>query len=135
VKLVDVNPGKMPGFTKEQAAAGEKDRGGQQTLVRGEPFRGRFRDSYSQPKPFTPNEVTKVKFVINDVFYTFQRGHRLMVQVQSSWFPFIDRNPQTFVPNIFQAKPEDYVRAMHRVHHSATQPSALKVNVFPGLDE
>ncbi|WP_375745031.1 CocE/NonD family hydrolase [Corallococcus interemptor] len=135
VKLVDVNPGKVPGWTKEQEQSGERNRGAQQTLVRGEPFRGRFRDSYSQPKPFTPNEVTKVRFVINDVFHTFQRGHRLMVQVQSSWFPFIDRNPQTFVPSIYEAKPTDFVRAMHRLHHTAAQPSALKVNVLPALDE
>ncbi|MCY1041664.1 CocE/NonD family hydrolase [Corallococcus sp. bb12-1] len=135
VKLVDVNPGKLRGWTKESASSGERDRGGQQTLVRAEPFRGRFRDSYLQPRPFTPNEVTKVRFVINDVFHTFQRGHRLMVQVQSSWFPFIDRNPQTFVPNIPLAKESDFVRAMHRIHHSAAHPSALKVSVLPALDD
>ncbi|RKH02346.1 CocE/NonD family hydrolase [Corallococcus sp. CA047B] len=135
VKLVDVNPGKLRGWTKEAERAGERDRGGQQTLVRAEPFRGRFRDSYVQPKPFTPNEVTKVRFVINDVFHTFQRGHRLMVQVQSSWFPFIDRNPQTFVPSIYAAKESDFVRAMHRIHHSAAHPSALKVSVLPALDD
>ncbi|RYZ39123.1 MAG: CocE/NonD family hydrolase [Myxococcaceae bacterium] len=135
VKLVDVNPGTLRGWTKEAAASGERDRGGQQTLVRAEPFRGRFRDSYVQPKAFTPNEVTKVRFVINDVFHTFQRGHRLMVQVQSSWFPYIDRNPQTFVPNIALAKEGDFVRAMHRIHHSATHPSALKVSVLPALDD
>ncbi|HEX8441466.1 CocE/NonD family hydrolase [Archangium sp.] len=135
VKLVDVNPGRMPGFSRQDAAEGNKNRGSQQTLVRGEPFRGRFRDSYSEPKPFKPGEVTKVRFVINDVFHTFKRGHRVMLQVQSSWFPFIDRNPQTFVPNIFEAKEEDFVRAFHRVYRSAAHPSSLKVGVLPASDE
>ena len=135
VKLIDVNPGKMPGFSREDAEAGKRNRGGQQTLVRGEPCRGRFRESYSEPKPFKPGEVTKVRFVINDVFHTFKRGHRVMIQVQSSWFPFIDRNPQTFVPNIFEAKEEDFVRAFHRVYHSAAHPSALEVNVLPATDD
>ncbi len=135
VKLVDVYPGKLPGSSRQDAAEGSRNRGGQQTLVRGEPFRGRFRDSYSEPKPFKPGEVTKVRFVINDVFHTFKRGHRLMIQVQSSWFPFIDRNPQTFVPNIFEAKEEDFVRAFHRVYRSAAHPSALKVSVLPAVDD
>lgn len=132
VKLIDVNPGKLPGWS---ASDGKPNRGHQQTLVRGEPFRGRFRDSYSEPKPFKPGEVTKVRFVINDVFHTFKRGHRVMIQVQSSWFPLIDRNPQTFVPNIFEAKEEDFVRAFHRVYRSAKHPSSIKVGVLPAVDE
>ncbi|HEY0095123.1 MAG TPA: CocE/NonD family hydrolase, partial [Archangium sp.] len=136
VKLVDVNPGKMPGSARAgDATEGKPNRGGQQTLVRGEPFRGRFRESYSEPKPFKPGEVTKVRFVINDVFHTFQRGHRVMLQVQSSWFPFIDRNPQTFVPNIFEAKEEDFVRAFHRVHRSTAHPSSLKVGLLPAVGD
>jgi putative CocE/NonD family hydrolase len=134
VKLIDVNPGKLPGGARDDTED-KPNRGGQQTLVRGEPFRGRFRESYSDPKPFKPGEVTKVRFVINDTFHTFKRGHRVMLQVQSSWFPFIDRNPQTFVPNIFEAKEEDFVRAFHRVYRSAEHPSALMVNVLPALDE
>ncbi|WP_224245120.1 CocE/NonD family hydrolase [Hyalangium gracile] len=135
VKLIDVNPGKMPGWTKADAEAGKQNRGAQQTLVRGEPFRGRFRESYSQPKPFKPGEPTQVRFVINDVFHTFQRGHRVMIQVQSSWFPFIDRNPQTFVPNIFEAKESDFVKATHRVYHSPVNPSFIKVNRLPSADD
>ncbi len=135
VKLVDVNPGKLPGWSKTDAEAGKPNRGGQQTLVRGEPFRGRFRDSYSEPKPFTPGQPTLVHFVINDVFHTFQRGHRVMIQVQSSWFPFIDRNPQTFVPNIFEAQDSDFVRATHRVYRSPPNASFVKVNVLPSADE
>ncbi len=135
VKLIDVNPGVMPGWKDGEYRAGEVNRGGQQTLVRGEPFRVRFRDSYETPKALVPNEVTKVKFGINDVFHTFQRGHRIMIQVQSSWFPFIDRNPQKFVPNIFEAQDADFIKATHRVFRSAQQPSALHVNVLPALDE
>lgn len=134
VKLVDENPGRMPGFTKEKEHAGEKDRGGQQTLVRGEPFRGRYRASYSVAQPFTPGEVTRVKFTMNDVFHTFARGHRVMVQVQSSWFPFVDRNPQTFVP-IFQARDADFQVATHRVYRSAAHPSLVRLPVLPALDE
>jgi putative CocE/NonD family hydrolase len=137
VKLIDVNPGKMPDASPRAGGDDQdkRDRGGQQTLVRGEPFRGRFRDSYSEPKPFKPGEPTKVRFTINDVFHTFKRGHRVMLQVQSSWFPFIDRNPQTFVPNIFEAKDEDFVRAFHRVYRSAAHPSSLKVGVLPAVDD
>jgi uncharacterized protein len=135
VKLIDENPGKMPGFTKEDAHAGKKDRGGQQTLVRGEPFRGRFRDGYETAKPFVAGETTKVKFVINDVLHTFRRGHRIVIHVQSSWFPFIDRNPQSFVPSIFEAKPSDYVKATHRVFRSKATPSAISVRLLPAEDE
>jgi hypothetical protein len=129
VKLIDVNPDDM------HAEKGEPDLGGQQTLVRGEPFRARFRDGFDNPKPFVPNQPTKVRFAINDVMHTFQRGHRIMVQIQSSWFPFVDRNPQTYAPNIYQAKDSDFTKAMHRVYHDSNQPSALKVNVLPALDE
>jgi putative CocE/NonD family hydrolase len=135
VKLIDVSPGKLPGWSKADDEAGKRNRGSQQTLVRGEPFRGRFRDSYSTPKPFKPGEPTRVHFSVNDVFHTFQRGHRVMIQVQSSWFPFIDRNPQTFVPNIFQAKESDFVKATHRVYRSASNPSFVQVNVLSATDE
>lgn len=98
VKLIDVWPGEPKGWDDLDYQSGRKNRGGQQTLVRGEPFRARYRQSYEQPVAFTPNQPEQVAFDINDVFHTFQRGHRIMIQVQSSWFPFIDRNPQTFVP-------------------------------------
>lgn len=129
VKLIDVNPPDMP------AADGTPNRGNQQTLVRGEPFRGRFRDSFETPQAFVPNQPTRVQFELNDVLHTFQRGHRIMVQVQSSWFPFIDRNPQSFVPNIFEAKDSDFIKATQRVYHQPAQPSALKVQVLPALDQ
>ena len=129
VKLIDVNPDDM------HVEKGQPDAGGQQTLVRGEPFRARFRDGFEQPRALVPNQSVSVKFAINDVLHTFKRGHRIMVQVQSSWFPFIDRNPQTFVPNIFEARDEDFKAAMHRVYRHASQPSALRVLVLPAVDD
>lgn len=134
VKLVDVHPGVMPGWSDADERTGKPNLGAQQILVRGEPIRGRYRDGGATPKPFTPGEVTPVKFPINDVFYTFQRGHRIMIQVQSSWYPFIDRNPQTYV-NIFQAKRSDFVKATHRIYRAPATPSSLTVRVLPSADE
>ncbi|WP_428718050.1 CocE/NonD family hydrolase [Undibacterium curvum] len=126
VKLIDVAPPDL----KEQGV----QRGHQQTLVRGEPFRARYRQSFSQPLAMVPGQITPVRFSINDVLHTFKRGHKIMVQVQSSWFPFIDRNPQTFVPNIYEAKASDFIKANHRVYRSAGQASALRVKVLPATD-
>ena len=125
VKLIDVYPGKYEGEKK-----GKEDRGGQQTLVRADVLRGRFRESYEVPKPFTAGEVTKLSFELQDVLHTFKRGHRIMVQVQSTWFPFIDRNPQKYVPNIFEAKAEDFIVVTNRVHRSKAHPSHLEVGVL-----
>lgn len=128
VKLIDVNPSKM------NTAPGKVDRGAQQTLVRGEPFRARFREGFDKPKAFVPNQVTPVKFELNDILHTFKRGHRIMIQIHSTWFPFIDRNPQKFVDNIFNAKESDFIKATHRLYHSGDQKSAIKVQVLPALD-
>jgi len=135
VKLVDANPGRMQGWTQEADDQGKPNRGGQQTLVRAEPFRGRYRDDDSTPKPFTPGEVVKIRFTLDDVLHTFQRHHRIMIQVQSSWFPFIDRNPQTFVPNIFEARAEDFVKATHTVHRSPTAASKVTLPILPAPDD
>ncbi len=131
VKLIDVNPASM------DTPAGQVNRGAQQTLVRGEPFRARFRDGFSTPKAFVPNEPAKVQFAINDVFHTFQRGHRIMVQVQSSWFPFIDRNPQSYVANIFAAKDTDFIKATHRLYRDSgsKMASVIKIRILPALDQ
>jgi predicted acyl esterase len=101
--------------------------GGYQQLVRGEPFRGRFRNSYEKPEAFNPGQPTKIDFVMPDVNHTFRRGHRIMVQVQSTWFPLTDINPQTFVPNIYLAKPGDFQKATQRVYRGAT---GSKVNML-----
>ena len=101
-----------------------------QLLVRGEIFRGRFRDSYELPEPFIPNEITQVSFELQDICHTFKRGHRVMVHIQSSWFPLFDRNPQKYVDNIFQAEERDFVRVMNRVYRSEAFASHVQVGVL-----
>jgi predicted acyl esterase len=103
---------------------------GYQQLVRGEPFRGKFRHSFEKPEAFTPDKVEQIDFTMQDVNHTFRRGHRIMVQVQSSWFPLTDRNPQTFV-NIPDAKPSDFVKATERIYHDKGQLSGIVVEVLP----
>jgi predicted acyl esterase len=103
--------------------------GGYQQLVRGEAFRGKFRNSFSNPEPFEPGTVTKVEWVMPDAYHTFRRGHRIMVQVQSSWFPLVDRNPQKFC-DIYHARAEDFQKATQRVYHSSPSSSAVSVVVL-----
>ncbi len=124
VKLIDVNP---PSLDDPDAG----NAGGRQTLVRGEVFRGRFRESYEKPVPFIPGQVAEVSFDLQDVLHTFKRGHRLMVQVQSTWFPFVDRNPQTWVPNIFQATDADFKAQTHTVHRNRIHASQVVMGVLP----
>lgn len=127
VKLVDVYPGDAPDPNPNP----ENIRmGGYQQLVRGEPFRGKFRNGFDKPQPFTPGKVEKVEFELPDVFHTFRRGHRVMVQVQSSWFPLTDRNPQRFM-RIHEAKSEDFIKATHQVHRGAGAASAIVLPVLP----
>lgn len=127
IKLVDVYAGDYPDPVPNPARV---RMGGYQQLVRGDVFRGKFRNSFEKPEPFQPGAVTKLEFTIPDVFHTFRRGHRVMVQVQSSWFPLVDRNPQTFV-NIPTAKPEDFRKATQRVYRAGSTASALTVQVLP----
>ncbi|MFD2720399.1 CocE/NonD family hydrolase [Hymenobacter monticola] len=103
---------------------------GTQRLVRAEVMRGRFRNSFSKPEAFKPNQPAEVKYELPDVLHTFRKGHRLMVQVQSTWFPLVDRNPQTFVP-IATADAKDFQKATIRLYHDAAHPSALRVPVLP----
>lgn len=126
VKLIDVYPADAPDNdpNPEQVRMG-----GYQMLVRGEPFRGRFRNGFDKPEPFTPGKVEKVEFELPDVFHTFRKGHKLMVQVQSSWFPLTDRNPQKFVP-IHEAKASDFQKATQRVYLGGQQASGLTVRVL-----
>ena len=127
IKLVDVYAGDFPDPTPNPAHVAM---GGYQQLVRGDVFRGKFRKSFEKPEPFKPGEVAKIEFEIPDIFHTFRRGHRVMVHVQSSWFPLVDRNPQTFV-NIPTAKPEDFKKATHRVYRGGNTASGLTVQVLP----
>jgi predicted acyl esterase len=133
VKLIDVYPDdfKNPGFKAEGAPWDRTPNpmGGYQQLVRGEVMRGKFRDSLEQPAPFAPSQPTRVAWSMNDIFHTFQKGHRVMVQLQSTWFPLMDRNPQSFT-NINEAKVTDYQKATHTVFHDAARPSGLGVSVW-----
>jgi hypothetical protein len=134
VKLIDVYPNDYP----DNTAANEGKRvlgtpdirlGGYQQLLRGEPMRAKFRNSWEKPQPLTPGEPTEVDFTMPDLNHTFRRGHRIMVQIQSSWFPLIDRNPQTFV-DIPNAKPEDFQKATERVFHEEKATSGVEVLVL-----
>ena len=127
IKLVDVYPGDFPDPVPNPARV---KMGGYQQLLRGDVFRAKFRNSFEKPEPLEPGKVTKLEFTIPDVLHTFRRGHRVMVQVQSSWFPLVDRNPQTFV-NIPTAKPEDFKKATQRVYRAADAASSLTVQVLP----
>ena len=93
-------------------------------------MRGKFRNSFEKPEPFTPGKMAKVEWLMPDIYHTFRRGHRIMVQVQSSWFPLVDRNPQKFV-DIYNAKTTDFEKATQRVYRGASAASSLKINVRP----
>jgi hypothetical protein len=127
VKLIDVFPDNAPNWPGD--TTGFRVAGFQQ-LVRGEPFRGRYRRDASKPLAFVPNQPDSLRFTMPDIDHTFKKGHRIMVQVQSSWFPLTDRNPQTFVPNIFEASPADFKTATMRVYHSAARPSRIELRVL-----
>ncbi len=136
VKVIDVYPNSMPANPETPAAVaaltGESLNGYQQ-LVKGDVFRARWRDSYSAPKPMIPGKPAAIEYKLQDVFHTFKKGHRLMVQVQSTWFPLIDRNPQTFVPNINTAKESDFKAATMEVYRSKDLPTHLTLPVLPRI--
>lgn len=115
VKLIDVYPGEAKQLLEDY-----------QMLLAGEVFRSKYRNSFEDPEPLVPNEVTRIEFDMPDRFHTFKKGHRIMVQIQSSWFPVIDRNPQTFV-NIYKANREDFQKATHRVYCSDKNQSYIKL--------
>jgi uncharacterized protein len=120
VKLIDVYPEAYP---ENWALAGY------QLMVSNEVFRGRYRQSFESPAPIPANQVQEYKFSLHTQNYTFKAGHRVMVQVQSTWFPLIDRNPQTFTKSIFDAEEKDFVRATHRVYRTARYPSRVDIPV------
>jgi putative CocE/NonD family hydrolase len=126
VKLIDVYPGTAP---DNQPNPRGVRMGHFQMLLAGEVFRSRYRHSFSKPAAMVPNEPTKIEFDLRDRYHRFLKGHRIMVQIQSTWFPVIDRNPQTFV-NIYTAKPADFRAATHRVFRSPQRPSGIRVNVL-----
>ncbi len=127
VKVIDVYPDDYPDPNPNPTGV---RMGGYQQLVRGDVMRGKFRNSYAKPEPFEPGQPTRVQFRLQDVYHTFRPGHRMMVQVQSSWFPLADRNPQKFV-DIYSAKESDFQKATQRVYRSRELASKVTVRVLP----
>jgi len=136
VKLIDVYPDDYPdpdaslNGNKRILGAPPLHMGGYQQLLRGEPFRAKFRSSWEKPEPLTPGKQTAIDFTMPDLYHTFRRGHRIMVQVESSWFPLTDRNPQTFT-DIPYAKPEDFRKATEQIFHQKDAASGVEVLVLP----
>ena len=125
VKVIDV-------FPDDFSYPGEDGypMGGYQMLVRGEVMRGKFRNSFEKPEAFTPNKVERVKFELPDIAHTFRQGHRLMIQIQSTWFPLVDRNPQKFV-NIYECADSDFQKATIKIYHNSKNASGLHLPVLP----
>jgi len=99
-------------------------------LLRGEPFPARFRNSFEKPLPLTPNVATKISYVMPGIVHTFKKGHRIMVQIQSTWFPLVARNPQKLLPNYKLGTDADFQKATERVYHSAAYPSRIVLPVW-----
>ncbi len=120
VKLIDVYP---------EDYARDPKMGGYQLMVANDVLRGRFRRSFEKPEPVIPNKVNEYSIDLHQIDHKFLKGHKIMVQVQSTWFPIIDRNPQRFVPNIFKARDSDYIKATQRIYRSKSSPSHIRVSV------
>ena len=125
VKLIDVSPPEV---------AGQPEMGGYQLMVAADIFRGRYRESFEHPAPIAPGEPLTYRFALPHANHVFLPGHRVMVQVQSSWFPLYDRNPQTFVPSIFWARPEDFQKATQRLWHAPGQASFIELPLVVTTD-
>ncbi|MBI3408102.1 MAG: CocE/NonD family hydrolase [Planctomycetes bacterium] len=124
VKVIDV-------FPDDAKDPDGKSLAGYQMHVRSEVIRGRYRNSYSKPEPFTPDQVAKVSLKLQDFLHTFKKGHRMMVQIHSTWFPLVDRNPQKYVPNIFLADDDDFITVTNRVYREKSHPSGIQVGILP----
>jgi putative CocE/NonD family hydrolase len=131
VKLIDVYPNDHPNYDHNPKNI---VMGGYQQLVRSEVFRGRFRNSFEKPESFKPNEITEVEFPLQDVLHTFKKGHRIMIQIHSTWFPYIDRNPQKYVDNIYKANEDDFIKSTIRVYGSSVVEVGGKENLKAKLE-
>jgi uncharacterized protein len=126
VKLIDVYPEKYPDDWKLS---------GYELMIADEVFRGRFRKSFEKPEPITPDAITPFNIDLHTANHVFKKGHRIMVQVQSTWFPIIDRNPQKYVPNIFEAKESDYQKETQRIYRSKEYPSGVALSLVPATPD
>lgn len=131
VKLIDIHPPDAEDFEDMQD---HLRRGNYHQMVRSEAFRGRYRNSYEHPEPFVPNEPTNLVVPLLDVLHTFKKGHRIQIQIQSTWFPIMDRNPQKYVENIFFAEEEDFIKATQRIYGTESFPSKITFGVIDALD-
>jgi uncharacterized protein len=133
VKVIDVFPDnfRYPGEIQQagRSGGGSYPLNGYQMLVRGEIMRGKFRNSMETPVPFKPGKIETVKFELPDIAHTFKKGHKLMIQIQSSWFPLSDRNPQQFM-NIYEATPADFQKATIRIFHDAVNTSTIYLPII-----
>lgn len=132
VKLIDVYPDDHPFVEGSKPGL---NFAGYQQMVRSEVIRGRFRNSYEKPEPFVPGKIAEINLPLQGVCHTFKKGHRIMIHVQSTWFPLIDRNPQKYVENIFKAKAEDFIKATHKVHHAPQSESWIELKVLSPDDK
>jgi uncharacterized protein len=121
VKLIDVYPEKY---------AKEPEMSGYELMVANEVFRGRYRNSFSKPEAIIPGKVELYTVDMRQANHVFKKGHRIMVQVQSSWFPIIDMNPQKFIPNIFEAKQEDFQKAVQKIYRNSLSASHVEVDAM-----
>jgi uncharacterized protein len=126
VKVIDVYPANYPDPSPNPQNV---HMGGFQILLAGDILRAKFRNSFSKPEPMTPDKITKLDFTLGDKYHTFLKGHRIMVQVQSSWFPMFDRNPQKFC-DIYHASKADYEKAIEKIFRSGDQVSHVTLNVL-----
>ena len=126
VKLIDVFPENEPDPVPNPNGV---ILGGYQMLIRGEIMRGKYRNSFEKPEAFVPEAITKVNYPLPDVAHTFKKGHKIMIQIQNSWFPLADRNPQKFM-NIYQAEQSDFQKATHKIYHDTNNSSFITVNVL-----
>jgi len=127
VKLIDVYPDNFKNFAHNPDSI---KMGGYEQMVRSDVFRGRYRNSLEKPEPFTPNKITKIEFELQDVLHTFKKGHKIMIQVQSTWFPLVDINPQKYVDNIYKAKEDDFIKATHKIYCSKNNASYIEIKIL-----
>lgn len=127
VKLVDVYPASV---SEGEHTPDGVELDNYHQMVRSEVIRGRFRESYENPKPFKSNKITYVDLPLQDVYHTFKKGHKIQIQIQNTWFPLVDLNPQKYVPNIFKADSSDFQDAIQRVYHTPEHPTNIEVKVL-----
>jgi len=120
VKLIDV----YPNFYKKDSGMSQYE-----LMIAGDIFRGRFKNSFSKPEPITPGKVEEFTFGLHEVNHVFKKGHRIMVQIQSSWFPIFDMNPQHYVPNIFLATRKDFVKSTQHIYHSKRYATCIELPI------